>query len=76
VSPLAISHQPSAISSRSRWRGKLRQHEDLAQFEAGDDSTSSELGDVVLVAPTDSLDEAVDSQAFELSGNLAGGLAG
>ena len=53
----------------------MRQDEELAELETGDDGASAELGHVVLVPAADALDETVDAQAFELSGNLTGGEA-
>jgi hypothetical protein len=49
---------------------ELWKHEELAELQAGDCGAPAELGDVVLVAASDALDEAVHAQAFELPGLL------
>jgi hypothetical protein len=45
---------------------ELREHKELAEFEAGDDGASSGVGDVILVAPADAPDETMDTQAAEV----------
>jgi hypothetical protein len=49
-------------------RRELRQHEELAQFEASDDGAAAKSGNVVFVAVSNALDETMHSQAFEMSG--------
>jgi len=39
----------------------LRQHKELAELEAGDDSPAPDLGEVVLVLVADAFDEAMGS---------------
>ena len=74
-------YQPSGFSYQVRTksgsvRRELRQHEELAQFEASDDGAAAKSGNVVFVAVSNALDETMHSQAFEMSGYLARGQAG
>ena len=65
-------YQPSGFSYQLRTKSgsvgrELRQHEELAQFEASDDGAAAKSGNVVPVAVSNALDETMHSQAFEMS---------
>jgi len=64
MSWLAIRRQASAVRARSessarRGQSQLGEHDELTELEAGDDGATTELGEVVLVATADSLDETM-----------------
>ena len=54
----------------------MRDDDEFPEFEAGGEYVFAEAGEVVLVGVSDFLDQAVDAQTFQQTGNLAAVLGG
>jgi len=66
----------SQRGSGDRLGSERRDDEEVLQLQSGDGHTAAEVGQIVLVAPTDLLDETMEAQAFEDLTDLRRGVLG